>query len=77
MDEKYYGLRDAFIETIRFLIVEEDWEYFRVEFLYAGDTKKETCSERNAEKIRRFIRNLAEKDPIVKECIEVASNENT
>lgn len=63
-------LHAALVECLRFLIVEEQWHCFRAEFLSGGDQEKENVSERNAEKLRRFLRDLAAKDAAIAACLK-------
>lgn len=65
-------VRAALVECLRFLIVEEHWEYFREEFLSGGDAEKANVSASNAEKLRRFLRDLAARHEDVARCVKEA-----
>jgi hypothetical protein len=49
------------------------WEYFRAEMLYHGDETKKKTSADNAEKLRRYLRDLATKHEIIAEVVREAS----
>lgn len=68
------AIEEAFVSCIEFLICEQGWECFRSERLYRKDEKHQTISAQNAETLRRFIRDQAEKHPRLEELVKRAES---
>lgn len=67
------AIRKALVSCLHYLVVEQGWEWFRAEMLYFDDSEKQTASERNAESLRQFVRDLAKEHPAVAQCVNDAS----
>lgn len=66
-------LADALLSVFQFMDCEMGWEYFRAEMLYFSDQIKQRQSEQNAEKLRRYLRDQAEKSPKLDALVKEAS----
>jgi hypothetical protein len=69
-------LKEVLTMTFHFMSNEADWEFWRAEHLYFKDEDKpkQTTSQINAETLRRFIRDMAQKHSVVAETLKQADD---
>lgn len=66
-------LREALEQCLRFMHTEMGWEYFRAEMLHHGNPDARSMSERNAEKLRLYLCDMAAKYPELAEIVKRTS----
>ena len=65
MTEREKALSDALRECLNFLAIEQGWECFRADMLYANDEPKKQASAENARKLANFLA-----QPRIKQYVE-------